>query len=157
MLFNSSFNLRTIFALLKKLWPSGNGVTGRSSLTPPSPTRTNAAQSILGETATKGEKFSGAVSFWNCSGSYVGYRTSDRLFHRDGHQIGYFAEGNEIYGCNGEYLGEVRGLDRLITNPSKKAWARRATAPCSIEHSVGHRDREPVAVRPGYADFPVGL
>jgi hypothetical protein len=73
----------------------------------------------------------------------------------DGHQIGYFAEGNEIYGCHGKYLGEVRGLDRLITNVSKKTWTRTISIPRALEHSVGRRGVTPVQMRPGYEDFPV--
>ena len=37
--------------------------------------------------------------FWTWSGHYVGYRLSDGLFGHDGRQVGYFAEGDEVYGC----------------------------------------------------------
>jgi len=95
--------------------------------------------------------------FWNCSGNYVGYRAADGLFHRDGHQIGYFAEGNEIYGCNGRYLGEVRGKDRLISNLSKRDWARSVRLPSAVEHPSENRKLSPVVVHPGYEDFPADL
>ena len=35
-------------------------------------------------------------------------------------RAGYFAEGDEVYGCAGDYPGETR----LITNLGKKAWTR---------------------------------
>jgi len=59
-------------------------------------------------------------SFWTWAGAYVGYRLSDSLFSPSGRQIGFFAPGDEVYSCGGNYLGEVRSGDRLIANPRKK-------------------------------------
>ena len=93
--------------------------------------------------------------FWNWSGHYVGYRLSDGLFAHDGHQVGYFAEGDEVYGCRGDYLGEVRGADRLITNLKKKAWTRRSSPARVLEESPGHRDVIAKEMLAGFEDFPV--
>lgn len=93
-------------------------------------------------------------SFWNWHGRYIGYRISDSLFGADGRQIGYFAEGDEVYGCTGDYLGEVRGDNRLITNLSKKAWTRRNVMPRQFKSSPGHRDVNPKEMLAGYKDFP---
>jgi hypothetical protein len=92
--------------------------------------------------------------FWNWQGRYIGYRTSDCLFGSDGRQIGYFAEGDEVYGCAGDYLGEVRGDSRLITNLSKKAWTRRNVMPRTVRSLPGHRNVNPKEMPAGFKDFP---
>lgn len=95
------------------------------------------------------------TSFWNWSGRYVGHRLSDDLFYSDGRQVGYFAEGDEVYGCNGDYLGEVRCENRLISNLSKRAWTRRSLTPRSVNSSPGRRDVPAKEMLTGYEDFPV--
>lgn len=85
----------------------------------------------------------------------MGYRLCDDLFCHDGHQLGYFAEGDEVYGCNGGYIGEVRSGDRLITNLKKKAWTRRSLIPRLLKSSPGHRDVNGKEMLAGYEDFPV--
>jgi len=96
----------------------------------------------------------GIQSFWNWCGRYIGYRTADCLFGSDGRQIGYFAEGDEIYGCAGDYIGEVRGNSRLITNLSKKAWRRKTVTPRVFKNYPGHRDVNPKEMLVGFQDFP---
>ena len=93
-------------------------------------------------------------SFWNWGGHYVGYRLSDCLFSHSGQQLGYFAEGDEIYGCTGEYLGEVRKGDRLITNLGKKAWTRRTVVPTVQKSAPGQSDIGAKEMLPNYEDFP---
>jgi len=93
-------------------------------------------------------------SFWDWSGRYVGYRLTDCLFRDDGHQIGYFAEGDEVYGCNGEYIGEVRSGNRLITNLKKKAWTRGSFEPRSLKSSPGHPNLGAREMLTGFEDFP---
>jgi hypothetical protein len=92
--------------------------------------------------------------FWNWSGRYVGYRTADCLFNCDGRQLGYFAEGDELYGCDGAYIGEVRGSNRLITNLSKKAWTRRTSVPVFLKSSPIRPDVNAKTMLVGYEDFP---
>jgi len=94
-------------------------------------------------------------SFWSWSGQYVGYRLSDGLFSCDGWQMGYFAEGDEVYGCQGQYLGEVRSGNRLITNLSKKTWTRSRLTPRWLQSSPGHRNVYAKEMLAGHEDFPV--
>ena len=94
--------------------------------------------------------------FWSWNGHYVGYRLSDGLFGCDGRQVGYFAEGEEVYGCNGAYLGETRGGNRLITNLRKKTWTRGSLIPRCLPSSPGHRDVNAKEMLAGHEDFPVG-
>jgi hypothetical protein len=93
-------------------------------------------------------------SFWNWAGQYIGYRSADNLFDSDGRQIGYFAEGDEVYGCAGKYTGEIRGANRLITNLSKKAWMRKTVDPCVLKKFPGQRDLDRKELPNGFEDFP---
>jgi len=94
-------------------------------------------------------------NFWSWRGRYVGYRSSGCLFSPDGRQVGYFAEGDEVYGCSGDYIGEVRGNNRLITNLRKKAWTRRSIEPRFWKSSSGPQDVNPNEMLAGFEDFPV--
>jgi len=93
-------------------------------------------------------------TFWSWTGRYVGQRVSDDLFASSGRQIGYFAEGDEVYGCNGDYLGEVRSGNRLITNLSKNKWTRQAFAPRVSRKNPGQSDASAKELLAGYIDFP---
>ncbi len=93
--------------------------------------------------------------FWSWSGRYVGYRSSDCLFASDGRQVGFFAEGDEVYGCRGEYIGEVRSSNRLITNLRKKKWTRGSFEPRILRGSPGHHDLNAKEMLAGYEDFSV--
>ncbi|HZQ53439.1 MAG TPA: hypothetical protein VFB14_14640 [Bryobacteraceae bacterium] len=92
-------------------------------------------------------------AFWTWSGRYVGFRSSDCLFGPDGRQVGYFAEGDEIYASTGEYVGEIRGGNRLITNLSKKAWTRRGFVPRFLKPSPGRASVNPKEMLTGFEDF----
>ncbi|HLI29564.1 MAG TPA: hypothetical protein VKV79_00510 [Terriglobia bacterium] len=83
----------------------------------------------------------------------MGYRLSDALFRYDGRQIGYFAEGDEVYGCNGLYLGEVRGGNRLITNLSKKAWTRSSLIPQFLKASPSASNLNAKEMLAGFEEF----
>ncbi|MDQ2713127.1 MAG: hypothetical protein M3Y24_13030 [Acidobacteriota bacterium] len=91
--------------------------------------------------------------FWSWSGRYVGYRSSDYLFAADGRQVGSFAEGDEVYGSHGEYIGEVRSSNRLITNLRKKKWTRASFEPRVSKSSQGHQDLNAKEMLAGYEDF----
>lgn len=92
-------------------------------------------------------------TFWSWSGLYVGYRLSDGLFNHAGRQIGYFAEGDEVYGCNGDYLGEVRHVNRLIMNVYKKAWKRKSFSPLFHKSFPGHPNVDAKEIPEGFEDF----
>ncbi len=104
--------------------------------------------------AARSDELADLSTLWNWGGRYVGYRLSDGFFYPDGRQVGYFAEGDEVYGCNGDYLGELRAGNRLITNLSKKAWTRRSLVPHSLKSSQSQRDVNPKDMLSGYEDFP---
>lgn len=145
------FKVKIVVNYLKAVWPF-------SPWPGADPSQRVESQALDGKTGTRRVTVnlgSSPVSkeFWTSSGNYIGRRVSDGLFHRDGHQIGYFAEGNEIYACDGSYLGEVRGSDRLITNPNKKLWARKTRIPV-FEHSSKSFDLPPIVLLPGFEDFP---
>lgn len=93
--------------------------------------------------------------FWNWGGRYVGYRSSDCLFGSDGRQMGYFAEGDEIYGCDGDYIGEVRSGNRLITNLSKRLWRRENSIPRVLKSSPVLQDVSPKQMLTGFEEFRV--
>jgi hypothetical protein len=105
--------------------------------------------------ASRGEDVVDAKNFWSWRGCYVGYRSAGNLFSRDGRQVGYFAEGDEVYGCGGDYIGEVRGDNRLITNLSKKAWTRRSIIPRLLKSSPCPHDVNAKEMLAGFEDFPV--
>ena len=54
----------------------------------------------------------------------------DSLFTYFGREVSRF-EGEEIYGSNGRYLGEVMSDNWLITSRSPKTWVRGSFAPRS--------------------------
>lgn len=122
----------------------------RKTPLPPPPPSLDASRPAVG----KPDDSADLKAYWGWNGHYIGYRASDGLFHRNGQQIGYFAEGDEIYACSGNYLGEVRAGNRLITNVSKKAWTRSISTPRDLKRSVGHRDLNARDMLPGYFDFP---
>ncbi len=66
-------------------------------------------------------------SLWTWGGTFFGYHDGDELWTYQGRHVGRF-DRDEVYGADGRYLGELRN-DRLITNRSKLAWRRTATAP----------------------------
>ncbi len=94
-------------------------------------------------------------AFWSWNGRYVGYRVSDALYDNGGHQIGHFAEGDEVYGDSGSYIGEVRNGNRLIANLSKKKWTRSIFSPQFLRSGNPERpDVTPKEMLVGYEDFP---
>ena len=105
--------------------------------------------------ARTGEDVGDSKNYWSWRGQYVGYRISGCLFSPDGRQVGYFAEGDEVYGCFGNYIGEVRGDNRLITNLSKKAWTRKSVTPRFLKNSSCPHNVNAKEMLAGFEDFPV--
>lgn len=91
---------------------------------------------------------------WTCSGEFFGYRIEDSLFTYAGRQAGQFGEGDEIYDAKGEYIGEVRLLNRLITNLSKRTWRRRPFLSRAGTRFKRSGDLASVPIAPGFEDFP---
>ena len=93
-------------------------------------------------------------TYWSWGGIFIGYRLDDALFTRQGKQMGFFAEGEEVYSCTGSYLGEVRGSDRLITNVKKMKWSRSQVAPTIQAQIPGRSDVLAKAMIVDHQDFP---
>lgn len=93
-------------------------------------------------------------TYWSWSGIFIGYRLEDGLFSRHGKQLGFFAEGEEVYSCTGNYMGEVRGDDRLITNVRKKTWLRSSVVPAMQARTPGRLDVGAKNMIADHQDFP---
>jgi hypothetical protein len=90
---------------------------------------------------------------WTWGGVSFGYRDDDGLFTYFGREVGRF-DGEEIYGSNGRYLGEVMSDNRLITSRSKKAWVRGSFTPRSGGSYVRYVGYVGYVMYVGYEDFP---
>jgi hypothetical protein len=91
---------------------------------------------------------------WTWSGKCFGYRNQDALYSYQGRQVGRFAEGDEIYGHDGSYLGEIRTAGRLITNLSKKKWRRPGFSPMIATAFEQKPDTIAKNIPDGFTDFP---
>jgi len=91
--------------------------------------------------------------FWNWGGECFGYREGDSLFTYFGKEVGRF-DGEEIFGSNGRYLGEVMNDNRLITNRSKKSWVRGSFGPRRSGSYARYANYAGYAMYAGYEDFP---
>lgn len=87
------------------------------------------------------------------SGTSFGYRDGDDLRTHNGNHVGRFV-GDEVYGPDGLYLGELRS-DRLITRSSRKGTRRAGFTPfASVVGFVNHVDYVGSVMIAGYEDFP---
>jgi hypothetical protein len=68
--------------------------------------------------------------YWTWGGECFGYRLHDRLFAYHGLQAGQF-HGDEVYGADGGYLGQVKRENRLITDLSKKPLTKLSFVPAT--------------------------
>ncbi len=91
--------------------------------------------------------------YWTWSGTYFGYRHDDLLFTHNGKCVGRFS-GDEVYGRDGRYLGEVQNENRLITSRSKSS--RRGSPPPNVRGAAYARYTSYVGyvMYAGYEDFP---
>lgn len=92
--------------------------------------------------------------FWNWGGECFGYRDGDALYAYHGLQVGQFY-GDEIYGADGHYLGEIMNGDRLITHKGKKAWRRSPFSPMRNGPSARFANYAGYAMYAGHEDFPL--
>ncbi|TAL26944.1 MAG: hypothetical protein EPN97_18430 [Alphaproteobacteria bacterium] len=91
--------------------------------------------------------------FWNWGGECFGYQIDDCLFTYRGLQIGKF-HGDEVYGANGIYLGEVLNDSRLITHHAKKHWRRESFTPVRSGSYMRYMNYMGYMMYAGYEDFP---
>jgi hypothetical protein len=86
------------------------------------------------------------------SGIYFGERDGDSLFNMSGIEVGRFY-GNEVYGPDGTYLGELKD-DRLLTHQTKKSRRQLSFIPERKKCRTEHRDQDGSVMLVGYEDFP---
>ena len=91
--------------------------------------------------------------YWTWGGECFGFRKGDSLFAHDGLEVGRF-DGNEVYGADGAYLGEVKATRRLITNISKKSKRKGGFAPRQVGGYVKYVNYVGNVMYAGYEDFP---
>ncbi len=92
--------------------------------------------------------------YWTWSGRCFGYQSGNSLRTHDGYDVGRF-HGEEIYGEDGRYLGEVKNEKFLITCSSKKHWRKGGFTPYAP--NVGYVpfvDYVGFVMYAGYEDFP---
>jgi len=97
---------------------------------------------------------SGIDWFWTCAGKALAYRETDALFSCEGKQIGRFL-GDEIYGRDGNYLGEVARTGRLITKLSKLRWRRSGFFPSNSRSIDPPPDMMAETISAGFKDFKI--
>ena len=90
---------------------------------------------------------------WTWGGECFGYRKNDRLFAYHGMQVGRF-QGDEVYGSDGRYLGELKSRNRLITNLGKKGWVKSSFAPVLGGSYARFANYVGYVMYVGYEDFP---
>ena len=91
--------------------------------------------------------------YWTWGGECFGYRMDDKLFAYHGLQVGRF-EGDEIYGADGCYLGEVMSENRLITHHGKTGYRRYGFSPVRYGSYARYASYASYAMYAGYEDFP---
>jgi hypothetical protein len=90
---------------------------------------------------------------WNWGGEFFGYREGDALFAYYGLQIGAF-EGDEVYGPDGRYIGEIMSNERLATCTSKKDWEQPGFIPTMSGECEKHPTHTGLGAYAGFEDFP---
>ncbi|HUS08811.1 MAG TPA: hypothetical protein VMZ52_21080 [Bryobacteraceae bacterium] len=93
------------------------------------------------------------IWLWTWSGACFGYRRRDSLFTYDGREVGRF-DGNEVYGSNVQYLGEVKD-DRLITRAAHKMQKRATFEPTVRIEYAKKPDVKGRTLPAGFDDFPL--
>lgn len=90
---------------------------------------------------------------WTWGGTYFGYRRDDLLFTHNGLCVGRFS-GDNIFGREGRYLGEVRNNNRLITHRSKSSIS--GSPPPNVQGGsyARYANYAGYAMYAGYEDFP---
>ena len=92
-------------------------------------------------------------TLYTWGGTYFGVREGDSLFTQQGVEAGRF-EGDEIYGADGGYLGEVKS-GKLIRKLSKTSRRRSTFSPRRRVGHVGYVGHVGTVMYVGYEDFPL--
>ncbi len=91
--------------------------------------------------------------FWNWGGECFGYQRGNSLFTHHGIEAGRF-HGNEIYGADGRYLGEVMNDNRLIRHQAKELYRQGAFTPARAAAFISYAGYVGYVMYMGYEDFP---
>jgi hypothetical protein len=91
-------------------------------------------------------------SLWTWGGTYFGEREGNSLFSRFGVEAGRF-RGDEIYGADGMYLGEIMS-GMLITDRSKRSARASTFSPQRRVGNVGYVGNVGTVMYAGFEDFP---
>ena len=92
---------------------------------------------------------------WTWKGICFGYVENDNLRTHDGKHVGKL-HGEEIYGIDGDYLGEVMNENRLITCRSKMSWRKGPFAPFAKNAGYAkYANYAGYAMYAGHEDFPL--
>jgi hypothetical protein len=92
--------------------------------------------------------------YWTWSGKCFGYRDGDDLRTYEGYHVGKFY-GDEAYGSDGRYLGEVMNDQFLITCKSKKGWRKSGFTPyAKYAGYAKYANYAAFAMYAGHEDFP---
>ena len=81
---------------------------------------------------------------WTWGGASFGFRDGESLFTHEGVEAGHF-HGDEIYGSDGTYLGELRSDNKLITRLSI---LRASSAFAAVESSLATAITKVVIMNP---------
>ncbi|TXI21906.1 MAG: hypothetical protein E6Q61_10305 [Nitrosomonas sp.] len=91
---------------------------------------------------------------WTWGGQSFGWIADNCLWTHYGKHVGLL-QGEEIYGPDGRYLGEVLNDDRLITNMGKKSWRGGSFAPYANSTGyVPYTNYVGYVMYAGHEDFP---
>ncbi|UTM01091.1 hypothetical protein MID00_16570 [Alcaligenes sp. NLF5-7] len=91
---------------------------------------------------------------WTWKGKSFGYRRGNELRLQNGMHIGTFI-GDEIYGIDGKYLGEVRNESRLIVRKASKGKSGpKVSRKMKLVAQVGRVNMIGLVGLVGYEDFP---
>ena len=91
---------------------------------------------------------------WAWGGTFFGYREGNSLWTHHGKHVGQF-HNDEVYGIDGQYLGEIQSENRLITCVSKKSYSiGRFTPYASRVGIVPYVNYVGYIMYVGYEDFP---
>jgi len=91
--------------------------------------------------------------FWTWGGECFGYRNGDNLFTHNGVHAGKFY-GDEVYGADGRYLGEIKNENRLITHSGKVGWTKFSFGRLAGGSYARYANYVGYAMYAGYQDFP---
>ena len=93
-------------------------------------------------------------ALWTWGGTFLVIVTVTNFATHDGRHVGRF-HGDEVYGSDGRYLGEIESDNRLITCLSKKSWWKGGFTPyASRVGFVPYVGYVGYVMYVGYKDFP---